>query len=132
MFGGGPGAWAQDPWDGWWGEDPPFHTPVFVITHHAREPLEKQGATTFFFVTDGIESAFEQAMQAANGKDVSLGGGADVAVGEAADRLSPSWASRRARPERDRHPNHRRRRVRGWCDRQQERHPHCDGEHLRL
>lgn len=79
MFGGGPGPWGDDPWDGWWGDDPPFHTPVFVLTHHEREPLEKQGGTTFTFVTDGIESALEQARQAADGKDVSLGGGADVA-----------------------------------------------------
>jgi dihydrofolate reductase len=79
MFGGGPGPWGDDPWDGWWGEDPPFHTPVFVLTHHAREPLEKQGGTTFIFVTDGIGSALEQAKEAAGGKDVSLGGGANVA-----------------------------------------------------
>jgi dihydrofolate reductase len=79
MFGGRPGPWGADPWDGWWGEDPPFHTPVFVLTHHARAPLEKQGGTTFFFVTDGIESAFEQAKEAAGGKDISLGGGANVA-----------------------------------------------------
>jgi dihydrofolate reductase len=79
MFGGGPGPWGADPWQGWWGEDPPFHTPVFVLTHHEREPLEKQGGTTFIFVTDGIESALEQAKRAAGGKDVSLGGGADVA-----------------------------------------------------
>jgi dihydrofolate reductase len=79
MFGGGPGPWGEDPWDGWWGDDPPFHTPVFVLTHHEREPLEKDGGTTFTFVTDGIESALEQAKQAAGGKDVSLGGGADVA-----------------------------------------------------
>lgn len=79
MFGGGPGPWGEDPWQGWWGEEPPFHTPVFVLTHHAREPLEKDGGTTFFFVTDGIESALEQAKDAAGGKDVSLGGGADVA-----------------------------------------------------
>jgi dihydrofolate reductase len=79
MFGGGPGPWGEDPWDGWWGEDPPFHTPVFVLTHHAREPLEKQGGTTFFFVTDGIESALSRAKAAAAGKDVSLGGGASVA-----------------------------------------------------
>ena len=79
MFGGGPGPWGADPWDGWWGEDPPFHTPVFVLTHHAREPLVKQGGTTFHFVTDGIESALAQAREAAGGKDVSLGGGADVA-----------------------------------------------------
>jgi dihydrofolate reductase len=79
MFGGGPGPWGDDPWEGWWGDDPPFHTPVFVLTHHAREPLEKDGGTTFTFVTDGIESALEQAKEAANGKDVALGGGADVA-----------------------------------------------------
>jgi dihydrofolate reductase len=80
MFGGGPGPWdADEPWDGWWGDDPPFHTPVFVLTHHAREPLRKQGGTTFHFVTDGIESALAQATEAARGKDVSLGGGADVA-----------------------------------------------------
>jgi dihydrofolate reductase len=79
MFGGGPGAWGEDPWEGWWGEDPPFHTPVFVLTQHPREPLKKQGGTTFNFVTDGIESALEQAKRAAAGKDVSLGGGASVA-----------------------------------------------------
>lgn len=79
MFGGGPGPWGEDPWEGWWGDDPPFHTPVFVLTHHEREPLEKEGGTTFTFVTDGIESALEQAAEAAGGRDVSLGGGADVA-----------------------------------------------------
>ncbi len=79
MFGGGTGPWGDEPWDGWWGEEPPFHTPVFVLTNHAREPLGKQGGTTFHFVTDGIESALEQAKQAAGGKDVSLGGGANVA-----------------------------------------------------
>jgi dihydrofolate reductase len=80
MFGGGPGSWDVDePWEGWWGDDPPFHVPVFVLTHHDREPLHKQGGTTFHFVTDGIESALAQAEQAAGGKDVSLAGGADVA-----------------------------------------------------
>jgi dihydrofolate reductase len=79
MFGGGPGPWGAEPWDGWWGDDPPFHTPVFVLTHYPREPLEKDGGTTFYFVADGIESALEQAKQAAGGKDVSLGGGASVA-----------------------------------------------------
>jgi dihydrofolate reductase len=79
MFGGGPGPWGNDPWNGWWGEDPPYHTPVFVLTHHAREPLEMEGGTTFTFVTDGIASALEQAKEAAGGKDVALGGGADVA-----------------------------------------------------
>jgi dihydrofolate reductase len=79
MFGGGPGPWGEDPWPGWWGDEPPFHAPVFVLTHHEREPLELEGGTTFFFVTDGVESALEQAKAAADGKDVSLGGGADVA-----------------------------------------------------
>ena len=79
MFGGGPGPWAErPPWNGWWGDEPPFHHPVFVLTHHAREPLELTG-TTFHFVTDGIESALAQATEAAGGKDVSLGGGANVA-----------------------------------------------------
>ena len=79
MFGGGPGPWGKEPWNGWWGDDPPFHTPVFVLTHHAREPLVRQGGTTFHFVTDGIESALRQAKEAAGGKDVSLGGGASAA-----------------------------------------------------
>ena len=79
MFGGGPGPWSQDPaWNGWWGDDPPFHTPVFVLTHHPREPLEMLGGTTFIFVTHGIESALAQAKQAASGHDVLLGGGANV------------------------------------------------------
>ena len=76
MFGGGPGPWGDDPWKGWWGDNPPFHSSVFVLTHHAREPLELQGGTTFYFVTDGIESALEQARAAAGDKDVSVGGGA--------------------------------------------------------
>lgn len=78
MFGGA-GPWGDEPWDGWWGDNPPFHTPVFVLTHHARKPLEKAGGTTFIFITDGIESALQQALAAANGKDVALGGGANVA-----------------------------------------------------
>ena len=79
MFGGGPGRWGDESWTGWWGDDPPFHHPVFVLTHHSREPLEMQGGTTFHFVTDGIEVALEQARAAAGEKDVSLGGGASVA-----------------------------------------------------
>jgi dihydrofolate reductase len=80
MFGGQPGAWdAKKPWDGWWGTNPPYHHPVFVITHHARKPLELEGGTTFTFVTDGIESALEQAKRAARGKDVAIAGGASVA-----------------------------------------------------
>ena len=78
MFGGGPGPWGEEPWNGWWGDEPPFHMPVFVLTHHEREPLEMKGGTTFTFVTDGIESALEQAKEAAGEKDVGLGGGADV------------------------------------------------------
>lgn len=77
MFGGHPGPWdATKPWTGWWGKNPPFHHPVFVLTHHAREPLALEGGTTFTFVTDGIESALGQARRAAGGKDVSLAGGA--------------------------------------------------------
>lgn len=80
MFGGGPGPWNEtDPWNGWWGRNPPFHHPVFVLTHHARSPLMAEGGTTFTFVTDGIESALEQAKRAAGGKDVALAGGAKVA-----------------------------------------------------
>ena len=79
MFGGGPGPWGDNQWTGWWGDNPPFHHPVFVLTHHAREPQEMQGGTTFHFVTDGIESALAQAKEAADGKDVSLGGGATAA-----------------------------------------------------
>src|SRR6266487_6011474 len=80
MFGGHPGPWdAQKPWSGWWGDNPPFHHPVFVLTHHAREPLEREGGTPFTFVTAGIETALEQARRAAGGKDVSLAGGAKAA-----------------------------------------------------
>lgn len=78
MFGGGPGPWGGEPWEGWWGDEPPFHCPVFVLTHHEREPLQKEG-TTFTFVADGLESALEQAREASGGKDISLGGGANVA-----------------------------------------------------
>jgi len=70
------GPWGDDPWNGWWGDDPPFHKPVFVLTHHEREPLALSD-TTFTFVTDGIESALEQARAAAGDQDVFLGGGAD-------------------------------------------------------
>lgn len=77
MFGGHPGPWdARKPWNGWWGVNPPYHHPVFVLTHHRREPLELEGGTTFTFVTDGIQAALEQARRAARGKDVSLAGGA--------------------------------------------------------
>ena len=75
MFGPVRGPWPDDNWKGWWGEEPPYHVPVFVLTHHARAPLTMQGGTTFHFVTDGIVSALAQARQAANGRDVRLGGG---------------------------------------------------------
>jgi dihydrofolate reductase len=76
MFGPVRGPWGDNSWAGWWGEDPPFHTPVFVLTHHERAPLAMKGGTTFHFVTQGIEYALEHAFEAAGGRDVSLGGGA--------------------------------------------------------
>jgi dihydrofolate reductase len=79
MFGPIRGEWPDEPWNGWWGDDPPFHTPVFVLTHYPREPVEMQGGTTFHFVTDGIETALERALDAAGGRDVSIGGGASTA-----------------------------------------------------
>lgn len=80
MFGGHPGPWDRNnPWNGWWGDDPPFHHPVFVLTHHAREPLGLEGGTTFSYVTEGIELALEKARAAAQGNDVALAGGAKVA-----------------------------------------------------
>ena len=96
MFGGGPGAWGDDPWNGWWGDDPPFHAPVFVATHHAREPLELQGGTTFTFVTDGVEAALEQARAAAGDRDVLIAGGASV-VGQCLD-AARSTSSRSRSP----------------------------------
>jgi len=80
MFGGGPGPWGENPgerWNGWWGDDPPFRSPVYVVTHHPREPLTLDD-TTFHFVTDGVESAVTQARQAAGDNDVTIGGGASV------------------------------------------------------
>jgi len=77
MFGGGPGPW-DEAWEGWWGDEPPFGVPVFVLTHHAREPVAMKGGTTFTFVTEGIESALEQARAAAGGKDVAIAGGGRV------------------------------------------------------
>ena len=79
MFSGGEGPWEDDPnANGWWGDDPPFHVPVFVLTHHAREPEPMQGGTTFHFVTDGIESALGRACDAAGEKDVAIAGGASA------------------------------------------------------
>jgi dihydrofolate reductase len=82
MFGGGPGAWGDEAWKGWWGDDPPFHVPVFVVTHHAREPLAMDGGTTFSFVTEGVESAVAQARAVAGEQDVNVVGGASV-IGQA-------------------------------------------------
>jgi dihydrofolate reductase len=78
MFGPVRGPWTEPAWTGWWGDDPPFHTPVFVLTQHEREPLEMEGGTTFYFVTEGVESAMVQAKEAAGDLDVSIGGGADT------------------------------------------------------
>lgn len=76
MFGPVRGPWPDDSWKGWWGESPPYHTPVFVLTNHPRESIAMDGGTTFHFVTDGIHAALERAREAANGRDVRLGGGA--------------------------------------------------------
>ena len=75
MFGPIRGPWPDENWRGWWGEEPPYHVPTFVLTHHARKPLEMKGGTTFHFITDGIHSALEQAKAAAKGRDVRIGGG---------------------------------------------------------
>ena len=80
MFGGHPGPWhARDPWIGWWGTSPPYHHPVFVLTHHARDPLVLEAGNSFTFVTEGIESALERARRAAGSQDISLAGGAQAA-----------------------------------------------------
>jgi dihydrofolate reductase len=78
MFGPVRGAWPDDEWKGWWGPNPPYHVPVFVLTHHRRQPLAMEGGTTFHFVTGGIEAALEQARAAAQGRDVRIGGGAST------------------------------------------------------
>ncbi|HET6725017.1 MAG TPA: dihydrofolate reductase family protein [Gammaproteobacteria bacterium] len=75
MFGPVRGPWPDGSWKGWWGDNPPYHTSVFVLSHHERKPLEMEGGTTFYFVTDGIDSALDRAREAANGKDVRIGGG---------------------------------------------------------
>jgi dihydrofolate reductase len=75
MFGPIRGPWPDESWKGWWGDEPPYHTPAFVLTHHARPPLQMEGGTEFFFVTEGIEAALEKAKAAAGGRDVRLGGG---------------------------------------------------------
>jgi dihydrofolate reductase len=78
MFAASRGPWPDDGWRGWWGKNPPYHVPVFVLTHHARPPLEMEGGTVFHFVTDGIEAALERARAAAGGKDIRVGGGAST------------------------------------------------------
>jgi len=78
MFGGYPGPWRTPAWKGWWGDDPPFHKPVFVVTHHAREPLTMAGGTTFHFVTEGPEAALRRARETARNQDIVLTGGANL------------------------------------------------------
>jgi dihydrofolate reductase len=78
MFGPIRGPWPDDRWQGWWGDEPPYHVPVFVLTHHARAPLAMKGGTVFHFVTDGMHAALERAREAADGRDVRLGGGAST------------------------------------------------------
>ena len=78
MFGPVRGEWGDSDWRGWWGDEPPYHSPVFVLTNHPHDPIEMDGGTTFFFVTDGIRSAYDQAFAAAGGKDVRLNGGAST------------------------------------------------------
>jgi dihydrofolate reductase len=78
MFAPSRGSWTDMNWKGWWGDNPPYHTPVFVLTHHPREPIIMEGGTTFYFVTDGIYSALERAKEAANGLDVRVGGGVET------------------------------------------------------
>lgn len=78
MFAPSRGAWPDDGWKGWWGDSPPYHCDVFVLTHHARAPIEMEGGTTFYFVTDGIRSALDMAMASADGKDVRIGGGVNT------------------------------------------------------
>jgi dihydrofolate reductase len=78
MFGPVRGLWKDDSWKGWWGDNPPYHTPVFVLTHHARSPLAMEGGTTFHFVTDGLQPALKKAKEAAQGKEVRIGGGVSV------------------------------------------------------
>lgn len=78
MFGPIRGPWPDMDWKGWWGDDPPYHVPVFVLSHHARAPIQMEGNTTFHFVTGGIHEALERAREAANGMDVRIGGGANT------------------------------------------------------
>jgi dihydrofolate reductase len=79
MFGPVRGEWGDEEWKGWWGDNPPYHSPVFVLTHHAHEPIEMEGGTTFHFVTEGPEAALEQARDVAGSRDINIGGGASTA-----------------------------------------------------
>lgn len=80
MFGGGPGPWnTEQPWKGWWGPNPPYHHATFILTHHARDPIEMEGGTVFHFVTEGMEAALERAQEAAGAQDINLAGGASTA-----------------------------------------------------
>jgi dihydrofolate reductase len=87
MFGPIRGPWPDNEWKGWWGDEPPYHVPTFVLTHHAREPIEMKGGTTFHFVTDGIQSALEKAKAVAGDKDVRIGGGAAIIRQYLSERL---------------------------------------------
>ena len=87
MFGPIRGPWPDDEWKGWWGDEPPYHVPTFVLTHHRREPIEMKGGTTFYFVTDGIQSALEQAKTAAGARDIRIGGGPATVRQYLKDRL---------------------------------------------
>jgi dihydrofolate reductase len=78
MFGPIRGPWPDDEWKGWWGDEPPYHVPTFILTHYPRHPIEMKGGTTFHFVTDGIHAALEQAKAAAGDKDIRIGGGAET------------------------------------------------------
>ena len=78
MFAASRGPWPDDGWKGWWGDDPPYHAPVFVLTHHPRAPIPMEGGTTFHFVTDGVHAALQRAVEAAGGRDVRLGGGVET------------------------------------------------------
>jgi dihydrofolate reductase len=80
MFGPIRGEWPDESWKGWWGPNPPYHVPVFVLTNHARAPLTMEGGTTFHFVTEGIHAAYERAKAAANGKDIRIGGGTSTCI----------------------------------------------------
>jgi dihydrofolate reductase len=87
MFGPIRGPWPNDDWKGWWGDEPPYHVPSFVLTHHAREPIEMKGGTTFYFVTDGIHSALEQARAVAGDRDIRIGGGVSTVRQYLSERL---------------------------------------------